>query len=60
MNQAMLIYKENIYYAIRGQLKRGTISRYDDDLREKINSYASKFEIPITDDDIDWVLSMLD
>ena len=52
--------KEDIYYAIRGQLKRGTISRYDDDLRDKINSYASKFEIQITDDDIDWVLSMLD
>ena len=52
--------KEDIYYAIRGQLKRGTISRYDDDLRDKINSYASKFEIPITDDDVDWVLSMLD
>jgi len=52
--------KEDIYDAIRGQLKRGTISRYDDDLRDKINSYASKFEIQITDDDIDWVLSMLD
>jgi len=52
--------KEDIYYAIRGQLKRGTISRYDDDLRDKINSYASKFEIPITDGDVDWVLSMLD